>query len=335
MYERFFELPLDRWELFSSYTLKRARIVLISDLTPTIDFFNADEVGIGGRNAEQAAAELNLTDEDKAKLQAMLRLRSYDVYTLRAAMAEFLTPEQFERLQLPEDEKLKLEEYTREYTRALFKLIFEEGNVEARDRQSMRQLLEGSSREVVQRNVLELAKKFNINSENLVNYIAGLGEMILAIGFYRRSFEQDKKPLENFLLDIKQLHDDRTAFYRHPQLRPRAWEILQLGAETHRKLSAYFESYRDLGNIWTNITPDRFKILRDGIEAQYPAVGAALCIWQVKVASWTARFGERGTRRRESTMDQRITFVLERIAPKLNVLEKHLAAITRMPSITN
>src|SRR5438105_4964729 len=95
-FERFFELPLGRWHLFESVNLRGSKVVLASDLNPTIDFFNAAEVGIGGRNAEQAAAELNLQPHDKERLAAILRLRSYDVYTLRAALGNHLAPGQFE-----------------------------------------------------------------------------------------------------------------------------------------------------------------------------------------------------------------------------------------------
>ncbi len=324
MFERFFELPLDRWNLFDSINLRRARIVLVSDLSPTIDFFNAEEVGIGGRNAEQAASELNLSADDKEKLAALLRLRSFDVYTLRAAMSDHMSEQEFEKLALPDDERAKLEEYTRDYTRALFKLIFEDGKQEAGDRASMRAMLEGNNKEIVTRNVMALAKKFEIQPEHLVNYIAGLGEMILAIGFYRRCFEDLRKPLETFLLDIKALYDDPTAHFRHPQLKQRCYDILMAGTETVKSLNAFFEGFKNIGSVWVDITPERFKDMRDSIEDQYPSVGAVLCIWQVKIAAWNHRFRTRSGRLKESTTDQRVAFMVERVTPNLKLVESHL-----------
>src|SRR5271170_5502715 len=101
-YYRFFELALNSWDLFESVNLRKSKIVLASDLNPVIDFFNASEVGIGGRTAKQAATELNLDALDERKLGALLRLRSYDVYTLRAALGELLPPERFAKLALPD-----------------------------------------------------------------------------------------------------------------------------------------------------------------------------------------------------------------------------------------
>ena len=82
-YKRFFELPLDRWDLFDSVNLRRSKIVLASDLNPVIDFFNAAEVGIGGRNATQAAAELNLDAIDQSRLAQ--RLSIYSNFAQRCA----------------------------------------------------------------------------------------------------------------------------------------------------------------------------------------------------------------------------------------------------------
>src|SRR5258708_27980288 len=148
---RFFELNLDSWDLFESVNLRKSKIVLASDLNPVIDFFNAAEVGIGGRNAKQAATELNLDASDEGRLGVLLRLRSYDVYTLRAALGDKLPPERFAKLALPHEEKRVLQDYTREYTRALFKLIFEDGSAEAGVHDHMRHMIESESRALIHR----------------------------------------------------------------------------------------------------------------------------------------------------------------------------------------
>src|SRR5437763_14093296 len=93
---KFFDLPLAKWELFDSINLKRSRIVLARDINPVIDFFNSADVGIGARAARDAAAALNLTDPERRRLAALLRVRSYDVYTLRAALGIHLNPQHFQ-----------------------------------------------------------------------------------------------------------------------------------------------------------------------------------------------------------------------------------------------
>jgi hypothetical protein len=324
---RFFELPLDKWQLFDSVNLRRSKIVLASDLNPTIDFFNSAEVGVGGRNAKQAAAELNLADSDQARLAALLRLRSYDVYTLRAALGGHLTSERFERLALPDSERRLLEEYTREYTRALFALVFEDTGIEASNRQGMRDLLEGSTKEIVQRNVLALAQRFAIKPTELVNYIAGFGEMLLAIAFYRRAFEATRPALHGFLKEIKGLYDNQFLCSRHANLHQNGQKMLNLGARTMKLMDGYFQSFTDIGKIWATITPERFKQIRDSVEKQYPIVGATLCIWQVKLNAWNTRFHRANRKASDNSPVQLAVFFQERIFPDFEKIETYLDQI--------
>lgn len=323
----FFELPLKNWDLFSSISLRQARIVLMNDLTPAIDFFNSKEVGIGARNAQEAAAELNIPPVEQDRLSRILRLRSYDVYTLRAALAGHLSSEEIERLALPQSERAMLERYTRDYTRALFRLIFEDKNIEVSDRQSMKQLLEETGEEIVRKNVFALAEKFQIKPEQLVDYIASIGDMLLAISFYRRSFEKLKGNIDEFLEQIKKLAEDKNLKYRHIGIQRRVGYIHKLGVASLAVLGRYFDSVNHIGQIWDGITPERFRILHDEMEQQYPKVGRLLCIWQIKLQHWRHRFYDRNGRLKDSTMDQRATFFSDRIYPKFDTIQDDLVSL--------
>lgn len=323
----FFELPLKNWDLFSSITLRQARIVLMSDLTPAIDFFNSSEVGIGARNVQEATAELNIPLEEQTRLHRIMRLRSYDVYTLRAALAECLSTEQIERLALPRSERALLEKYTRDYTRALFRLIFEDKSIEACDRHSMKDLLNETSEDIIRTNVLSLAEKFQIKPDQLVDYIASIGDMLLAISFYRRSYEHLRKEIKQFLDNIKVISDDKNLKYRHVGIQRRVAYVQKLGTVTIKILNRYFDSFNRIGVIWEGLTPERFRELHDGMEEQYPKIGRVLCIWQIKLQHWRKRFYDKDGRMRDSTMDQRATFFSDRIFPKFDSIEEDLRTI--------
>jgi hypothetical protein len=325
--QRFFELPLNRWQLFDSGTLRSSKIVLASDLNPVIDFFNSEDVGIGGRNAKQTAAELHLSSADEQRLAALLRLRSYDVYSLRAALGAHLAPEQFEKLVLPDSEKRLLEGYTRDYTRALFALIFQDGTQEVPDRQRMRELLEGSTTEIVQKNVMVLAQKFGIKPVELVNYIAGLGEMLLAIAFYRRAFETSLPGMQQFLKEIRSIVDNAFVRARNPELAPGIEKMVGYGVRTIKLMQAYFASFDDIGRIWENITPERFRKIREQVEEQYPTIGTTLCIWQVKISAWNYRFHRHGRKAADNSPVQFAQFFQERILPDFGKVTVHLDRI--------
>jgi hypothetical protein len=326
-YRRFFDLPLNRWKLFDSVNLNQSRVVLASDLNPLIDFFNSAEVGIGGRDAKQASAELNLDQTDQRRLSALLQLRSYDVFTLRAALGAHLTPERFEQLVLPDGEKRQLEEYTRDYTRALFALIFEESGIEATNRQAMRELLEGSTKEIVQRNVIGLAQKFAIKPTELVNYIAGVGEMLLAIAFYRRAFEVSRPLMHRFLKELRSLHEHQFIGQQNLELQNNTKKVIAYGARTMKLLDGYFQSFNDIGKIWENLTPERFRDIRGAVESQYPTIGSTLCIWQVKLDAWNHRFHRALRKASDNSPVQFAVFFQERIFPNFEKIEFHLDRI--------
>ena len=322
---KFFDLPLNKWDLFDSQTLKSTRVILGADLNPIIDFFNSADVGIGGRDAREAAAELSLPEPDRKRLEALLRVRSYDVYTLRAALGSFLSPERFDQLALPESERRQLEEHTKEYTRALFAIIFEDSGIEVSNRQAMRDLLEGSTKELVQRNVMALAQKFAIKPTELVNYIAGVGEMLLAIAYYKRAFEYTRLDLHSFIREIQSLHQHQFVVLQHPDVPQNARKILALAARTTKALDSYFESFNGIGKIWENLTPERFRRIREAVERQYPIIGSTLCIWQVKLDAWNRRFHR--TTRRDASPVQFATFFQERIFPNFERIQVHLDRI--------
>lgn len=328
-FTNFFELHLKNWDLFSSRTLRGSRIVLMSDLTPAIDFFNSGEVGIGARSVQQTVSELNIPPEEQERLSRLIRLRSYDIYTLRAALAGHLTEEEIDKMVLPQSERRQLEEYTRDYTRALFRLIFDkkDASVAAADRHSMKEVLDGTSEEIVRKNVMELSRKFCIRPDQLVDYIASIGDMLLAISFYRRSFEQKLPEINQFLEQVEGIGRDRTLKYRHAGIGRRTALMAKLGELTISKLNQYFQSINAIGAIWDGITPERFRILHDEMEVQYPKIGRILCIWQIKLSHWRGRFCDREGRPRDSTMDQKATFFSDRVYPKFDTIEEDLKSI--------
>jgi hypothetical protein len=252
-------------------------------------------------------------------------VRSYDVYTLRAALGSHLSPERFEQLALPDSEKRQLEEHTKEYTRALFAIIFEASGIEVSNRQAMRDLLEGSTKEIVQRNVMALAQKFAIKPTELVNYMAGVGEMLLAIAYYKRAFEYTRLDLHGFIREIKSLHEHQFVVLQHPDVPQNARKILALSARTTKLLDSYFESFNGIGKIWENLTPERFRQIREAVERQYPIIGSTLCIWQVKLDAWNKRFHR--TTRRDNSPAQFATFFQERIFPNFEKIQVHLDRI--------
>src|SRR5690349_6213530 len=107
----FFEMPLNKWPIFDSKTLSNSKIVLLQDLKPVVDMFNADGVGIGVRTAAEVINEIGLNTHDRQRLISLMSARSFDVYSVRAALNDYLSDTELEQIKLPPKEQERLQGY--------------------------------------------------------------------------------------------------------------------------------------------------------------------------------------------------------------------------------
>ena len=119
----FFEMPLDKWRIFDSKTLAQSKIVLLNDLRPVADMFNAAGIGIGIRTASEVITELGLSPQDRQRLVALIGARSFDVYSVRAALNDFLSDSELDQIKLPAKESERLQSYMNNYSRSLLSVI--------------------------------------------------------------------------------------------------------------------------------------------------------------------------------------------------------------------
>src|SRR5262245_32510242 len=121
----FFEMKLDKWAIFDSKTLASSKVVLLQDLKPVVDMFNAEGVGIGIRTAAEVISELSLNDHDRKRLVALMSARSFDVYSVRAALNDYLSDTELEQIQIGKKEQERLQMYMNNYSRGLLRVILE------------------------------------------------------------------------------------------------------------------------------------------------------------------------------------------------------------------
>src|ERR1700757_3032061 len=119
----FFEMPLNKWQIFDSKTLTNSKVVLLHDLKPVVDMFNAEGVGIGIRTAAEVISELGLNEHDRRRLVALMSARSFDVYSVRAALNDFLSDSELTQIQIGKSEQERLQSYMNNYSRGLLKVV--------------------------------------------------------------------------------------------------------------------------------------------------------------------------------------------------------------------
>jgi len=323
----FFEMPLNKWPLFDSKTLSQSKVVLLHDLKPVVDMFNAAGVGAGIRTAAEAVAELKLNTHDRMRLVALMGSRSFDVYSVRAALNELLSDAELDLIQIPEKEKEQLQGYMNNYSQGLLKVILDGTDVKVTSRSSLNTVLEGANRKAVLKNLLDIASRLRIEPTDIVVYIAKLSEIILAISYYRRVYDAMSPDLRDLLIDVRKLHDQNTLNTRFPGIKEETHEALAAGRNTIATLNGYFEQFHKVENFFEDITPEKFRKLRENVETHYRAIGMIVCFWQIKVNEWEKRYWDDRGRRRDSTWEQRYNFFKDTIYHNIYIIEENLELI--------
>lgn len=324
----FFEMPLKKWDLFDSVSLKNSKIVLLNDLHPVVDMFNAEGVGVGARTSTEVITELKLGDKDRTRLIALLGARSFDVYSVRAAMSDLLTDEELERIKIPEAEKKRLQFYLNNYSRGLLNVILDGTDIKITNRSSLTTILEGKNREKVLKNLIDIANRLRIEPEAIVNYISKLSEIILALSYYHRVYDNMIEDVKDLLLQVRKMQEDQPLCHRFPGLRDDATEVLEYGRDTLGGLNRYFDTFKKVERFLDKeITPEKFKTLKEGIERHFRAIGKVLCFWQIKADGYKQKFIDSRGRLKDSTSEQRYNFFKEDLHYNIYLIRETLDVI--------
>ncbi len=324
----FFEMPLNKWQIFDSKTLSRSKIVLLHDLKPVVDMFNADGVGIGVRTAAEVINEIGLSTHDRQRLVSLMSARSFDVYSVRAALNDYMSDAELEQIKLPPKEQERLQGYMNNYSRGLLKVILDGTEVKVTGRSSLSSILEdGVNRGAVLKNLIEISSKLRIEPTEIVVYISKLSEIILAISYYQRVYDSLLPDLRELLVDVKKLHEQTALMNRFPGMREETTEAMNAGRHTILTLNGYFDQFHKVEKFFDDITPEKFKSMRESVEVHYRAIGMIVCFWQIKLNEWRRRFWDNRGKRRDSTWEQKYNFFKDTVYHNLYTIEDNVELI--------
>ena len=218
--------------------------------------------------------------------------------------------------------------YLSNYSRGLLNVILRGTDIEITDRSSLATILEGDNREKVLKNLIEIASCLRIEPEEIVRYIGKLSEVILAISYYHRVYDNMMEDLKELLLDVRKMQSDQLLCHRFPGLKDDAKEVLEFGRDTLGGLNEYFEKFKKVERFLDKeITPEKFKTLRDGLETHFRAIGKVLCFWQTKTGAWKRRFIDSRGRLKDSTSEQRYNFFKEDLYHNIYLIRDTLDVI--------
>lgn len=291
---------------------------------PVVDMFNAGGVGIGVRTANEIMSELSLNPHDRQRLVGLMSARSFDVYSVRAALNDYLSDTELEQIQISPADQERLQKYMNNYSRGLLKAILEGTDVKVTNRSSLSTILEGANRGAVLKNLMDIAGRLRIEPTDIVVYISKLSEIILAISYYQRVYDGLLPDLRELTYDVKKLNEQSALMNRFPGLREETQTALDTARKTIVTLNGYFDQFHKVERFFDEITPEKFRTLRENVEVHYRAIGMIVCFWQIKISEWRRRFWDPHGRRRDSTWEQRYNFFKDTVYHNLHVIDDNI-----------
>ena len=170
------------------------------------------------------------------------------------------------------------------------------------------------------KNLINIASRLKIEPTEIVVYISKLSEIILAISYYQRVYDSLLEDLRELLVDVKKLREQDTLNNRFPGIKDETHEALTTGRNTIVTLNGYFDQFHKVEKFFDEITPDKFRTMRQAVEVHYRAIGMIVCFWQIKINDWRKRFRDERGRRRDSTWEQRYNFFKDTVYHNLWVI---------------
>ena len=293
-----FVLPLRHVPLETS-TLRRGRLVKNFALEPVVEVFRYPEFGRGYFLVEDLANRKTdsilgwevsgRTHPDARLLHVLGGLHSYDVYSLRIRLRELeIEYEGIEYLTLSWEMKKELAVYMRQFTLPLLNTIY--GETDTSNETDVIELFRNPSTVEARVNLERFARKLNIETDAIADFLEMFADVYLAISYYRHYTDQISKEaallfseLDDIVNELRWRGDlNIMVVCNHTK------QILKaLLTQVFGRLDVY---ERETRNFWKDLDPDRFRYLRDLVRESQVTIAGVLCGIGVKLAGWRERF---------------------------------------------
>jgi hypothetical protein len=305
-------LPLSSIPL-SSTALKNAKLIKNARLETTVEIHSDPLSGSLQISPDAIGDFMETSARDKAIIQSLAGLHSFDVYSLRANLKKLgVEVKDADALELSDNMKEELSVYSMEFIQPLVEKIFGKGR-EDLQKGGLEKIFRDTDMERVRENLRIMAERTGISLADIPKFLEEYSDVFLSVSYYRYSFEGVRRDVERFLLWMEEVQR-----YRDVQSSPKVSaqcrqieDTMQFLANSIRERLTQFQ--RSFEMFWENINKSAFQQLRTQIEENHSSMGSVLCGIVVKMNLWKKEFPD-NTVGGPST---RIKFVLTEMEPGL------------------
>jgi hypothetical protein len=301
----------------ASPSLKSSRLIKNARLETMLELHNDPVTGSLQIRPEDIPATFPGTSkEDRAVIEKLATLNSYDVYSLRLSLKKLGIDVAESTLTLSEGMQAKLDRYSTEFTRPLVIKIFSNDSDAARDTNDFRAFFRKPDVALVQERLKGLSQKTGIPLADIPAFLLNYRDLFLSTLYYRENLESLVPELNRFWLwiaDLKSQKEVAASPGSSASCRKVMSAMRFLFISTRERLTQFRAGF-DL--FWEDMNVASFAKLRKEIEDNHTSMGAVLCALAVKMRDWSQAFPDN----RSAAVAPRIQYVVAELEPGLDKL---------------
>jgi hypothetical protein len=308
-------LPLVRVPL-KTPALRRARIIKNSRLEGVVELFSDRTSGSGQIYTSDLPLRFEILERaDLDTIGALAQLASYDVYSLRLELRRLgISMEGADALRLSARKVAELTEIMTSFTRPLVVHVFGSERDDIRDVGTLLNMFRDPDIEAARRNLALLARKLMLSVEHVPAFLEDYGDVYLSLCYYQHCLDENvpivKAMLDSFgeLRQSSSTRDDRQLMKACDRIEK---YLNHLIPDVTNLLDMFRARTLDM---WSDITPQRFRSMRDMITGYQVKLGGNLCVVAVKMKAWSTNF----PRLREGSLYKKANLILSDIHPGID-----------------
>lgn len=315
-------LPLYILPLETS-ALKRARLIKNVRLKGVIEPFTDEQTGSGQIEVENLATEFGWPEDephpDLVMLRKLAQARSYDVYSLRLTLRELDIPvNNYDELKLSEEKAGELSEYMTAFTRPMIMQIFGGDDVSIQSFEDVIALFRDPDITKARQKLQTMADKLGVKLQDVPKFLEDYGDIFLSLSYYRQCLDAIEPAISGMIGSF----DDLRANWqlKNDQSLMQSCDLME--AKVNEMLAAItgrFENFdRSTGNMWDNITAERFRQVEKLIKDYHTTIGGVLCALSVKMDASDRLFPDKDL----GGLVKRAEFIMSDIKPGIDTIQK-------------
>lgn len=275
--------------------LRRARLIKNAALEGVVELFTGEASGSGyiqPRDLKKVYVSKTVeTQNDIELIQRLGPLPSYDVYSLRVELRKLGVPiKDTDGLRLSGEKLKQLSEYMYAFTLPLVTQIYGKPANNAKDYDALIALFQDPNVDEAKKNLALLAKKLKIERSEIPKFIQDYGDIYLSLAFYRQCLDRDIGKVTAFLDGLPEIRENRALKENMALV-----ETCDFVEDKIRTIVSQIYGVLDMfklhtDDMWADISPTRFKAIKDMILSYQSKIGGGLCAVHVKMNIWSEVF---------------------------------------------